>query len=85
MFSVKYFCSQQIVVEEETPEVELRFRRAQFTATVLHLAVCYTIGEKKRYFYGRVTGKVSFPTIPPHSQLIHNHDAEAYTPIKASF
>ena len=45
MFSVKYFCSQQIVVEEETPEVELRFRRAQFTATVMHLAVCYTIGE----------------------------------------
>ena len=25
MFSVKYFCSQQIVVEEEIQEVELRF------------------------------------------------------------
>ena len=46
MFSVKYFCSQQIVVEEEIQEVEVRFRRAQFTATVMHLAVCYTIGEK---------------------------------------
>ena len=43
MFSVKYFCSQQIVVEEERQEVEVRFRRAQFTATVIHLAVCYTI------------------------------------------
>ena len=43
MFSVKYFCSQQIVVEEEIQEVEVRFRRAQFTATVMHLAVCYTI------------------------------------------
>ena len=43
MFSVKYFCSQQIVVEEEIQEVEVRFRRAQFTATVIHLAVCYTI------------------------------------------
>ena len=46
MFSVKYFCSQQIVVEEEIQEVELRFRRAQFRATVMHLAVCYTLGEK---------------------------------------
>ena len=46
MFSVKYFCSQQIVVEEEIQEVEVRFRRAQFTATVMHLAVCYTIWEK---------------------------------------
>ena len=43
MFSVKYFCSQQIVVEEERQDVEVRFRRAQFTATVIHLAVCYTI------------------------------------------
>ena len=43
MFSVKYFCSQQIVVEEEIQEVEVRFRRAQFTATVIHLGVCYTI------------------------------------------
>ena len=46
MFSVKYFCSQQIVVEEEIQEVELRFRSEKFTATVMHLAVCYTIGEK---------------------------------------
>ena len=46
MFSVKYFCSQQIVVEEEIQEVKLRFRRAQFRATVMHLAVCYTLGEK---------------------------------------
>ena len=43
MFSVKYFCSQQIVVEEEIQEVEVRFRRAQFTATVMHQAVCHTI------------------------------------------
>ena len=43
MFSVKYFCSQQIVVEEEIQEVEVRFRRAQFTATVMHLTVCHTI------------------------------------------
>ena len=43
MFSVKYFCSQQIVVEEEIQEVEVTFRRAQFTAAVMHLAVCYTI------------------------------------------
>ena len=46
MFSLKYFCSQQIVVEEEIQEVKLRFCRAQFTATVMHLAVCYTIREK---------------------------------------
>ena len=46
MFSVKYFCSQQIVVEEEIQEVKLRFRRAQFRAPVMHLAVCYTLGEK---------------------------------------
>ena len=85
MFSVKYFCSQQIVVEEEIQEVEVRFRRAQFTATVMHLAVCYTIGEKKGYFYGRVSRKISFLTITPHSQLIHNHDAEVYAPVKASF
>ena len=82
MFSVKYFCSQQIVVEEEIQEVEPRFCRAQFTGMVMHLAVCYTIGEKKGYFYGRVSRKISFLTIPPHSQLIHNYDAEVYAPIK---
>ena len=60
MFSVKYFCSQQIVVEEEIQEVKLRFRRAQFRATVMHLAVCYTLGEKEGYFYGRVSGKYHF-------------------------
>ena len=50
MFSVKYFCSQQSIVEEEIQEVELRFCRAQFTGMVMHLAVCYTIGEKKGIF-----------------------------------
>ena len=85
MFSVKYFCSQQTIVEEEIQEVELRFWGAQFTGTVMHLTVCYTIGEKKGYFYGRVSGKIPFLTIPPHSQLIHNHDAEVCAPIKASF
>ena len=48
MFSVKYFCSQQIVVEEEIQEVEVRFRRAQFTATVIHLGVCYTIWQYEK-------------------------------------
>ena len=50
MFSVKCFCSQQTIVEEEIPEVKLRFCRAQFTGMVIQLAVCYTIGEKKGYF-----------------------------------
>ena len=27
-----------------------------------------------------VSGKISFLTIPPHSQLIPNHDAEVYAP-----
>ena len=33
--------------------------------------------------YGRVSRNISFLTIPPHSQLIHNHDAEVYAPIAA--
>ena len=33
--------------------------------------------EKWGYLYGKVSEKISFLTISPHSQLIHNHDAEA--------
>ena len=44
----------------------------------MHLADWYTTGEKKGYFYGRISRKISFLTISPHSQLIHNHNALVY-------
>ena len=36
--------------------------------------------KKGKGICGRVSGKISFLTIPPHSQLIHNHNAEVYAP-----
>ena len=39
--------------------------------------------RRKGYLYGRVSWKISFLTLPTHSQIIHNHDAEVYAP-KAS-
>ena len=41
--------------------------------------------RKERVFLWKGIRKISFLTIPPHSQLIHNYDAEVYASIKASF
>ena len=51
--------------------------------------VCYKKEKSKGYLYGRVcygvTGKISFLTISPHSQLIQNHDTEVHAPITSCF
>ena len=57
MFSVKYFCSQQTIVEEEIQEVELRFvvRNLQARSCTRQSGT-----QKKEYFYGRISRKISF-------------------------
>ena len=41
--------------------------------------------RKVRVFVGKGIRKISFLTIPPHAQLIHNCDAEVYAPIASCF
>ena len=36
--------------------------------------------EKSNGIFMEGHPEISFLTVPPHSQLIHNHDAEVYAP-----
>ena len=89
------------VVVEKIKEVELRSRHTQLFMTEILIELGYSHAPsrlpvkklrhllhkrgKVRYWYGRVSGKISFLTIPPHSQLIHNHDTEVYAPIASCY
>ena len=44
-----------------------------------------TVYKESGYLYGRVSGKISFLTIPSHSQLIHYHDTAVYAPIASCY
>ena len=82
---------KESVVAEEIKEVELRSRRVQFIYDSNynriglqprgHAPSRLSVKKLRRLLFKkrkvRVSGKISFLTIPPYPQLIHNHDAEA--------
>ena len=85
------------VLVEKIKDVELRSRYAQLFMTEIIIELGYSHApsrlpvkklrrllhkrRKVRVFVWKGIWKISFLTIPPHSQLIHYHDTEVYAPI----
>ena len=62
--------------------VELGYSHAPSRLPVKKLRRLLHKRRKIRVFVWKgISGKISFLTIPPHSQLMHNHDAEVHAPI----
>ena len=85
---------KESVVLEKIKEVELKSRRAQLFKILIECGYSRAPSRlpvkklrrllhkrrKVRVFVWKGIRKILFLNIPPHSQLIHNHDAEVYAP-----